>query len=92
MHSRDTQYLKFRNDVYKTPFRKFGHIIRLRRLAETCDFKNVHDEMIRNRLVLGCKDKGRASQIVQTKGMHINECIESTANQWTDIKQITIDQ
>ena len=33
MHSRDTQYLKFEtrflniyNCVYKTPFRKFGHI------------------------------------------------------------------
>ena len=33
------------------------YIIRLRRLAETCNFQTLHDEMLRDRLVLGFKDK-----------------------------------
>ena len=41
--------------------------IRLQRLAETCDFKNVHDEMIRDRLVLGCKDKAVRARLFRQK-------------------------
>ena len=32
-------------------------VVRLRKLAEPCKFQALQDEMIRDRLVLGCKDK-----------------------------------
>ena len=32
------------------------YLIKLRRLAEPCQFGNLEDEMVRDRLVLGCKD------------------------------------
>ena len=43
------------------------YIIRLRRLAETCNFRNLHDEMLRDRLVLGCKDKAARARLFRQK-------------------------
>ena len=37
--------------------------LRLRRLAETSDFKDLHDKMLRDRLILGCHDKGTRARM-----------------------------
>ena len=40
------------------------YMIRLHYLAEPCQFGNLHDEMLRDCLVLGSRDKGARARIV----------------------------
>ena len=71
------------------------YIIRLRRSAETCDFKNVHDEMIRDRLVLGCKDKAARARLFRQKECTLTNALEAlriSEQTQEQLKQITIDQ
>ena len=42
-----------------------------------CDFKNVHDEMIRNRLVLGCKDKAARARLFSQKERTLTNALEA---------------
>ena len=53
------------------------YIIRLRRLAETCDFKDVHDKMIRDRLVLGCKDKAARARLFRQMECTLKSALEA---------------
>ena len=39
------------------------YMIRLRHLAECCTFGALNDEMLRDRLVLGCRDKGAKARL-----------------------------
>lgn len=53
------------------------YIIRLRRLAETCNFRNLHDEMLRDRLVLGCKDKAARARLFRQKECDLKTALEA---------------
>lgn len=53
------------------------YIIRLRRLAETCNFQGLHDEMLRDRLVLGCRDKAARARLFRQKDCDLKTALES---------------
>ena len=53
------------------------YIIRLGRLAETCNFQTLHDEMLRDRLVLGCKDKAARARLFRQKECDLKTALEA---------------
>jgi len=53
------------------------YIIRLTRLAETCNFQGLHDEMLRDRLVLGCRDKAARGRLFRQKECDLKSALES---------------
>ena len=52
-------------------------MIRLRHLAETCKFGALHDEMLRDRLVLGCRDKGARARLFREKDCSLKKALEA---------------
>ena len=52
-------------------------IIRLRQLAEKCKFTQLETEMIRDRLVLGTKDKATRARLFREKECDMKRAIES---------------
>ena len=63
------------------------YIIRLRKLAEGCEFKTLHEEMIRDRLVLGCIDKHARARLFREK-----ECSLKSALEALRISEVTHEQ
>ena len=53
------------------------YIMRLRRLAETCNFQGLHDEMIRDHLVLGCKDKAAQARLFRQRECDLATTLEA---------------
>jgi len=53
------------------------YIIRLRHLAENCKFGALHDEMLRDRLVLGCRDKGARARLFREKECSLKKALEA---------------
>ena len=53
------------------------YIIRLRHLAESCKFGELHDEMVRDRLVLGCRDKGAKARLFREKDCSLKKALEA---------------
>ena len=63
------------------------YIIRLRHLAENCKF-GLHDEMLRDRLILGCRDKGARARLFRKKKCSLKKALqisEVTHKQLRDI-------
>ena len=64
-----------------------GYLNRLRKLASTCKFGNLCDELIRDRLVIGVKDNGvrrrmlRESELTLVKALDIARAAERTTVQ-----------
>ena len=54
------------------------YIIKRRCLAETCNFQNLHSQMLRNRwYVLGCKDKAAWARLFRQKGCDLKMVLEA---------------
>ena len=53
------------------------YMIRLRHLAESCKFGALHDEMVRDRLVLGCRDKGAKARLFREKDCTLKKALEA---------------
>ena len=54
------------------------YMIRLRHLAESCKFGALHDEMVRDRLVLGCQDKGAKARLFREKDCTLKKALEAS--------------
>ena len=52
-------------------------MIRLRHLAESCKFGVLHNEMVRDRLVLGCRDKGAKARLFREKDCTLKKALEA---------------
>ena len=52
-------------------------LIKLRQLAEPCRFGTLEDEMVRDRLVLGCKDSAARTRLFREKECTLKKAIES---------------
>ena len=52
-------------------------VIKLRQLAEPCKFCALEDEIVRNRLVLGCKDSAARTRLFREKDCNLKKSIES---------------
>ena len=52
-------------------------VIKLRQLAEPCHFGALEDEMVRDRLVLGCKDNAARTRLFRKKDCTLKKAIES---------------
>ena len=71
------------------------YIIRSQRLAEMCNFKNAHDDMIRERLLIGCKDKAARARLFRQKECTLTNAFEAqqiSEQTQEQLKQITIGQ
>jgi len=53
------------------------YMIRLRHLAESCKFGALHEEMLRDRLVLGCRDKGARARLFREKECSLKKALEA---------------
>ena len=53
------------------------YIIRLRHLAETCNFQGLHDEMLRDRLVLGSRDKAARPRLFRQQECDLKTALEA---------------
>jgi len=66
---------------------------RHRHLAGSCNFGNLHDEMIRDHLVLGCRNKGARARLFREKDCTLQKALESlqiseaTQEQLKDIRR-----
>ena len=52
-------------------------VIKLRQLVEPCKFGALEDEMVRDRLVLGCKDSAARTRLFREKDCNLKKSIES---------------
>ena len=52
-------------------------LIKLRQLAEPCRFGTLEDEMVRDRLVLGCRDSAARTRLFREKECTLKKAIES---------------
>ena len=57
-------------------------VIRLKKMAKPCKFDNVglHDEMIRNRLDLGCNDKAARARLFREKDCDLKKSYRNVTN------------
>ena len=53
------------------------YLIKLRQLSEPCQFGTLEDEMVRDRLVLGCKDSAARTRLFREKSCDLKKAIES---------------
>ena len=53
------------------------YLIKLRRVAEPCQFENLEDEMVRDRLVLGCKDSAARTRLFRERSCDFKKAVES---------------
>ena len=71
------------------------YIIRLRRLAERCDFKGLHHKVLWNQLVLGCCDKATRARLFRQKECTLKTALEALQiSEWTgrQLKQIATEE
>ena len=64
------------------------YLIKLRRLAEPCQFGNLEDEMVRHRLVLGCKDSAARTRLFREKSCDLKKAVESLRISETTSEQL----
>ena len=53
------------------------YLIKLRQLAEPCQFGALEDEMVQDRLVLGCKDSAARTRLFREKSCDLKKAVES---------------
>ena len=69
-------------------------MISLQHLASSCSFGNLHDEMLRDCLVLGCRDEGAQTRLFREKECNLKKALETlqiseaTQEQLNDIGSI----
>ena len=61
----------FHNSVQQTHETVDQFVIKLRQLAEPCKFGTLKDEMIRDRLVLGCQDNNARARLFREKESYV---------------------
>lgn len=64
------------------------YFVRLRKLAETCQFGVAEDEMIRDRLVLGCKDKAARARLFREPNVDLKKAVEALRISETTMEQL----
>ena len=53
------------------------YIVRLRCLAEACNFRGLHNEMLRDRLILGSKDKAAQARLFRQRESDLKTTLEA---------------
>ena len=67
------------------------YITTLRALAETCEFETLKDDLIRDRIICGVRDKGIQRKLLQECSLTLSKCVdicranEATAAQLEDM-------
>ena len=64
------------------------YLIKLRQLAEPCQFGALEDEMVRDRLVLGCKDSAARTRLFREKSCDLKKAVESLRISETTSEQL----
>ena len=69
-----------------------AYVTTLRTLAKTCNFCNcMHDSIIRDRIVLGIKDKQTRKRLLQERNLTLKTCIDlCKSNEATNVQLKTI--
>ena len=63
------------------------YITKLRALAETCESGTLKDDLIRDRIVCGVRDKGIRRKLLQECGLTLSKCVDiCLVNEATDAK------
>ena len=64
------------------------YLIKLRQLAEPCQFGALEDEMVRDRLVLGCRDSAARTRLFREKSCDLKKAVESLRISETTSEQL----
>ena len=64
------------------------YLIKLRQLAEPCQFGALEDEMVRDRLVLGCGDSAARTRLFREKSCDLKKAVESLRISETTSEQL----
>ena len=52
------------------------YVTTLRALAETCEFGTLKDDLLRDRIVCGVRDKGIRRKLLQESGLTLSKCVD----------------
>ena len=66
------------------------YVLRLRHLAESCKFAALHDDMLRDRLVLGARDKACRARLFREKECNLAKAIESFQINEATLEQLIV--
>ena len=53
-----------------------NYFVRLRKLAATCEFGQLTDELIRDRIVCGIADNATTKKLLQESDLTLNKCLD----------------
>ena len=67
---------KFNNRLQEQTETIDTYITTLRALAETCEFGTLKDDLIRDRIVCGVRDKGIRRKLLQECGLTLSKCVD----------------
>ena len=65
------------------------YVLRLRKLAEPCKFEALHDDMLRDRLVLGSRDKAARARLFREKECTLTKAVDSLRISKATLEQLT---
>ena len=66
-----------------------AYVNRLRKLASSCDFGTLTDELIRDRLVIGVRDRDLKGRILRQKGLSLQKALEISKSNEVTKQQLT---
>jgi len=52
------------------------YVNRLRKLASSCQFRTLTDEMMRNKLVIGIQDKSAKARLLREKDLSLDKALD----------------
>ena len=65
-----------------------GYVNRLRKLASSCQFGTLTEEMIRDRLVIGIQDTGTKARLLREKDLSLDKALDMCKSSEITNKQI----
>ena len=65
-----------------------GYVNRLRKLASSCQFGTITEEMIRDRLVIGIHDTGKKARMLREKDLSLDKAVDMCKSSEITNKQI----
>ena len=79
----------FFNSCIQTPEETVdGYVNRLRKLASSCQFGKLTQEMIRDRLVIGIQDTGTKARLLRKKDLSLDKALDMSKSSEITNKQI----
>ena len=67
-----------------------NYLTALKSLAKTCNFADLHDSLLRDRLVIGIKSNNTRKRLLQERNLNLSKCIDICRASETSEKQLRV--